>query len=76
LLGLHGIGAVAIEALEHAPALAAGRQRKDQEGPAMGAGWSFSPAHEDILKSLISNCLPGSGLKFRLFQIRPLRNSK
>src|ERR1700737_1520766 len=36
---------VALKALERARPLAAGRQRQNQIGPAMGASWSFGLAH-------------------------------
>ena len=49
MFGFERVGAVAFEALERALTLAAGRQRKDQKGPAAGASWSFGLAHEIIL---------------------------
>jgi hypothetical protein len=40
---------LAIEAPERARSVAAGRQRQDQERPALGTGWSFRLAHVAIL---------------------------
>jgi hypothetical protein len=47
------VGAVAIHALHGALAFAAGRQCKDQEGPALGAIRSMSPAHAIILPPVL-----------------------
>jgi hypothetical protein len=50
LIRFQGGGAVAFKALQRALTLAAGRQRKDQEGPAAGASRTFSLAHNrDIM---------------------------
>jgi hypothetical protein len=53
MFGFKRVGAVAIETLELARSFAAGRQRKDQEGPATGAGRTFSLAHDRDFKMLI-----------------------
>jgi hypothetical protein len=52
MFGFERIGAVAFKALERALTLAAGRQRKDQVGPAAGASRTFSLAHAVILPSI------------------------
>jgi hypothetical protein len=55
------VWSLAIETLERALSLAAGRQRQDQILPALGASWSFSLAHAIFLKPGNSNCLFGPG---------------
>jgi hypothetical protein len=51
-LRLERVGAVAIETLELARSSAAGRQRKDQEGPAAGASRTFSLTHNRDFKNV------------------------
>jgi hypothetical protein len=53
IFGFERVGAVAFKALERALTFAAGRQRKDQEGPATGASRTFSLAHDRHFKMLI-----------------------
>jgi hypothetical protein len=69
---LEGVGAVAIEALERAPSLAAGRQSKDQKGPTMGACRSLRLSHRKIVHMPLTFVCSVSGSKN---QIRPLRKS-
>jgi hypothetical protein len=49
LIRFDWIRTLAIETLEGALSLAAGRQRQDQESPALRAGRSFRLAHGTIL---------------------------
>ena len=51
--GFERVGAVAFKTLVRALSLTAGRQRKDQEGPATGASRTFSLAHDRDFKMLI-----------------------
>jgi hypothetical protein len=53
IFGVERVGTVAIETLELTRSFAAKRQRKDQEGPAVGAGRTFSLAHDRDFKMLI-----------------------
>jgi len=53
MLGFERVWAITFEALERASPFAAGRQRKDQEGPAAGASRTFGLAHDrNLLKAL------------------------
>jgi hypothetical protein len=63
MFGFERVGAVAFKALERALTLAAGRQRKDQVGPAAGASRTFGLAHKGNFMTLTYNCLSGTGLR-------------
>ena len=66
------VWSLAIETLQRALSLAAGRQRQDQILPALGASWSFSLAHAIFLKPGNSNCLFGPGLRTRQYFCGPV----
>jgi hypothetical protein len=64
IFGFERVGAVAIETPELTRSFAAERQRKDQEGPAVGAGRTFGLAHDRDFKILVAVCpVPDSELK-------------
>jgi hypothetical protein len=63
LICFKGIGAVAIETLERASSLAAGRQRQNQKSPAKGASRPLGfPHNANNLWPLIRHCLSGPRL--------------